>query len=428
MRVNTDRQDLIPELYRNEYGKMVAVLCSRYGIDFLAEAADIVSDTFLSAAEAWGMNGIPANPVAWLYTVARNNALNNLRHQRVFEKRVRGKLARETPIRTEAPEPDIDLTPQHISDSQLRMLFTVCHPSIPAEAQVSLALRVLCGFTIDEIASAYLTTKGNINKRLFRAKEKLREERIGMELPEAAEISTRLDTVLLTLYLLFNEGYYSASPDKVLRKDFCLEAMRLVYLLTEQELTAIPKVYALMALMCFQASRFDARTDPSGELILYEQQDPGRWDQELIARGNQYFVQAFHDGEISRYHLEAAIAWWHTNQTVATDGLGGATEKWENILRLYNNLLIIQYSPMAALNRAYAYFRVYGKEKAIPEAEGLRLDGNLFYHSLLGELYTGIDDGKAKAHLEKALELAGSSPERNVLRAKLDRFSGLLHS
>jgi RNA polymerase sigma factor (sigma-70 family) len=407
--------NLIPELYRQEYGKIVAVLCSRFGIGFLEEAADIVSDTFLTAAEVWGMKGVPANPAAWLYTVAKNSAINNLRHNRVFEKRVRGDLLRETPRTNGDAEPEIELTPKHITDSQLRMVFAVCHPAIPVEGQVSLALRVLCGFTIDEIASAYLTTRGNINKRLFRAKEKLREVNVKLELPGAEELTARLDAVLLTLYLLFNEGYYSASPDKVLRKDLCVEAMRLVYLLCEQWPTGLSKVQALLALMCFQASRMDARIDASGDLILYEQQDSQLWDQELINRGGQYFVRASQEGEISRYHLEAGIAWWHTHQAATK-------EKWENILRLYNNLLILEYSPVAALNRAYAYSRVYGAEKAILEASRLGLEGNLFYHSLLGELYTGIDDVLAVRHLERALELAGSAPEQAVLRAKLGRF------
>ncbi|MDO6431723.1 sigma-70 family RNA polymerase sigma factor [Flavitalea sp. BT771] len=401
--------DLIPDLYRKEYGKMVTVLCSRFGMAYMDIAEDIVSDTFLSAAETWGMKGVPSNPVAWLYAVARNNALNYLKHDKVFEKRVRKDLIQGG---ERSFEMDIDLSGQNITDSQLQMLFAICHPSIPVEAQVSMALRVLCGFTIDEIAQALLTSKGNINKRLFRAKEKLRAEEVEIAFPEGGAISARLDTVLVYLYLLFNEGYYSASVDKVLRKDFCLEAMRLTYLLLGHPPTGKPKVYALMALMCFQASRFDARIDDSGELVLYEEQDTSRWDQELIDRGSHFFVQASGRGEISKYHVEAAIAWWHTHQVAEQ-------EKWENILRLYNQLLILEYSPIAALNRAYAFFRVYGKEKAIVEAEGLQLTGNLFYHSLLGELYTGVDREKARQHFVQALALAGSEAERAVLEKKL---------
>lgn len=401
---------MIQELYRKEYGKMVTVLCSRFGITHIDEAEDIVSDTFLSAAETWGMNGMPSNPVAWLYAVARNNALNYLKHNKIFGQKVKKHLAQDS---ERTFEMDIDLSDQNITDSQLRMLFAICHPSIPVEAQVSLALRVLCGFTIDEIAQALLTSRGNINKRLFRAKDRLRTEDIEIAFPPDSDIGARLDTVLLCLYLLFNEGYFSASTDKVLRKDFCLEAMRLAWLLASHPPTAQPRVYALMALMCFHASRFYARISDSGELVLYEDQDISRWDQELIDRGGGFFVQASGRGEVSKYHLEAAIAWWHTHQT-------GEREKWENILRLYNQLLVLEYSPMAALNRAYAFSRVYGKEKAIPEAEGLRqLSGNLFYHSLLGELYTGVDEQKARQHFLRALDLAGSSAERAVLEKKL---------
>lgn len=393
---------------------MVSVLCSRFGIDQIDAAEDIVSETFLSAAETWGLKGVPDNPVAWLYKVARNNTLNGLKHDRVFRQRVVGELVHKTP---QTVEPELDLSPGNITDSQLRMLFAVCHPSIPVEAQVTLALRVLCGFSIDEIAQALLTTKANINKRLYRAKERLRSENISLTLPDNGALSARLDAVFLTLYLLFNEGYYSASTDNILRKDFCLEAMRLAYFLTEYLDKALasamrPDVYALLALMCFQASRFNARVSPCGDLVLYEQQDSRLWDMELVNRGNSFLTQACIQDNLSRYHLEAAIAWWHTHQNESA-------EKWENILRLYNRLLILQYSPMAALNRAYAYSRVYGKERAIPEAEALNLSGNLFYHSLLGDLYTGLDNSKAGQHLEKAVELSGTPAERALLANRL---------
>jgi RNA polymerase sigma-70 factor (ECF subfamily) len=327
-------------------------------------------------------------------------------------------------------EPELDISPERVMDSQLRMLFAVCHPCNPVEAQVSLALRVLCGFTIDEIAQALLTTRANVNKRLYRAKEKLRLGGVGLVLPDdergnggaGVDLNERLDAVLLTLYLLFNEGYYSLSPDKVLRKDLCLEAIRLTYLLTAYQGRsgageARADVYSLLALMCFQASRLDARMDEAGGLVLYEQQDSGQWDAELIGKGNEYFLKACDSGVISRYQLEAAIAWWHTHHR---DG----QEKWENILLLYNKLLILDYSPVAALNRAYAYARVYGKEKAIPEAEGLRLEGNLFFHSLLGELYTGVDDVAAIRHFERALGLATTEAERAVLTAKMGGCGG----
>lgn len=415
---------------------MVSLICSRFGIDQIDAAEDIVSETFLSAAESWGLKGVPDNPVAWLYRVARNNALNDLKHERVFRQKVKGEIVRGAPL---SEEPELDISERNIVDSQLRMMLAVCDPSIPIEAQVSLALRILCGFTIDEIAQALLTTKANINKRLYRAKEKLRSAGVALALPdEPGLFDERLDGVLVTLYLLFNEGYYSASPDKVLRKDLCLEAMRLVYLLTEYRggsrpgsglegrggvvvpsgaWPVRPDVYSLLALMCFQASRLDARINDAGEMVLYEQQDSGLWDRELIQRGNSFFIKAGAGDVISRYHFEAAIAWWHTQQ-------GDSREKWENILSLYNRLLILEYSPVAALNRAYAFARVYGKEAAIREAEGLEMGGNLFYHSLLGELYTGVDDGVAARHFERALELSMTEAEKKVLRVKVAGLFG----
>jgi RNA polymerase sigma-70 factor (ECF subfamily) len=409
-----DQSNLIPQLYRQEFSKMVALICSKFGVDQMDAAEDIVSETFLAAAETWGLKGVPDNPVGWLYRVARNNTLNGLKHERVFREKVKGELVKGSGSRV---EPELDISPENITDSQLRMIFAVCHPSIPVEAQVSLALRVLCGFTIDEIAQALLTTKANINKRLYRAKEKLRSSGVTLTLPDEAGVNARLDAVLVTLYLLFNEGYYSASADKVLRKDLCLEAVRLTYLLAEYRGgvgrgVVRADVYSLLALMCFQASRLNARLDAAGGLILYEQQDSGLWDVDLINRGNSFFVKACDAGVLSRYQLEAAIAWWHTHRR---DG----REKWENILMLYNKLLIMDYSPIAALNRAYAFARVYGKEAAIPEAEGLELEGNMFYHSLLGELYIGVDDGVAIGHLERALALASTEVEQAVLREKI---------
>ena len=423
-----DNRELIPQLYRQEYSKMVSLLCNRFGIDQMDAAEDIVSETFLAAAETWGLKGVPDNPVAWLYKVAKNNTLNGLKHERVIREHAKGELRRAGPDGggmagigggelaggggDAGAGLEWDFSPGGISDSQLRMLFAVCHPSIPVEAQVSLALRVLCGFTIDEIAQALLTTKANINKRLYRGKTGLRQEGVGLELPAGAVLEKRLDAVLLTVYLLFNEGYYSMSPAKVLRKELCWEAMRLCFLLTEYTGIARVDVYALLALMCFQASRFDARMDESGGLVLYDQQDSNRWDQELIYRGNGFMAQACEGGLVSRYHFEAAIAWWHTQA-------GDSAEKWANILQLYNRLLIAQYSPIAALNRAYAFSRVYGKAAAIPEAEGLQLEGNLFYHSLLGELYSGVDDRRALEHFERALGLAGSEAEKAVITGKL---------
>ncbi|HYJ38579.1 MAG TPA: sigma-70 family RNA polymerase sigma factor, partial [Chitinophagaceae bacterium] len=256
------QQELIPHLFRTEFRKITAVLCRSLGIEHMEVAEDIASETFLSALEVWTYKGIPENPTAWLYTVAKNKARNHMIRKQLFESKISRELKHSS---AESQEIEIDLSDQNITDSQLRMLFAICHPSISAEAQIGLALRILCGFGIDEIATAFLSNKETINKRLFRAREKLRMEKVPIEFPVEAEINDRLETVLRTLYLLFSEGYYSESQDQVLREDLCLEAMRLTNLLIENEQTNQPKVNALLSLMCFHSSRFDARRNANGE-------------------------------------------------------------------------------------------------------------------------------------------------------------------
>jgi len=399
---------LIPHLFRTEFRKITAVLTRLFGIAHIETAEDIASDTFLLAFETWPYKGIPENPTAWLYTVAKNKAKNLLHRNEILRKKIVPQIKRQSP----EMEGDIDLSEKNISDSQLQMLFTICHPSIPVESQVGLALKILCGFGIGEIADAFLTSKETINKRLYRAKEKLREENIRIELPGITEIEQRLDAVLTTLYLLFSEGYYSESSNEVLREDLCSEAMRLTLQLIENERTNQPKVNALMALMCFQSSRFGARKNEHGELILYQDQDESLWNRDLIAKGAYYLKEGSKGNQLSSYHLEAVIAYWHTKKE-------DSPEKWKNILQLYNRLLQINYSPVAALNRTYALSKVYGNEKAIVEAEKLRLTNNHFYFLLLGELYKDIDSKKSKEHFLQAWEMAKTETEKKSIEMNL---------
>jgi len=406
------QNELIPHLFRTEYRKIVSVLCRRFGLDQIEIAEDIASDTFLTAAQAWGMHGVPPNPAAWLYTVARNKAMNHLRRDTVFVSKIAPELQGDS---TRPQEPEIDLSPQNITDSQLRMMFAICHPSIPSEAQVGLSLRILCGFGIEEIADAFLTNKETVNKRLFRAKEKLREQKDLIEFPDASEVEKRLPAVLTTIYLLFNEGYYSVSQNTTLRKDLCLEAMRLCTLLVDNKDTNKPEVNALLALMCFHASRFEARVNGNGELVLYEEQDTSLWNSELISQGAYFFHCSARGNTISRYHLEAAIAYWHTQKT-------DTKEKWENILQLYNQLLQIEYSPVAALNRTFALSKANGIQDAIREAEKLQLIDNHFYFTLLGELYSGVDRTKAKQCFEQALLLAKTQTDRQTIQKRIDNL------
>lgn len=414
-----EQQELIPHLFRTEFRKIAAVLCKHLGIEHIETAEDIASETFLSALETWTYKGIPANPTAWLYYVAKNKAKNYINRNHIFTEKVAGQVKYSSPGNEEI---EIDLSDKSFTDSQLQMLFALCHPSLSTEAQIGLSLRILCGFGIEEIATAFLTNKETINKRLFRAKEKLRLEKVQIVPPDSyredigitgeAEINKRLETVLTTLYLLFSEGYYSESQDSILREELCLEAMRLTYLLIENEQTNQPQVNALFSLMCFHASRFAARKNENGEIVLYNDQDETLWNYELITKGGWFLKMASQGNKLSKYHLEASIAYWHT---IKAD----TKEKWSTILQLYNQLLQIEYSPIGALNRTYALSKANGKAEAIIEAEKLKLDNNHLYHSLLGELYTDLDNTKATAHLQNALTLAKSTADKTIISNKI---------
>ncbi len=402
--------NLIPHLFRTEYSKIVSVLVKRFGLEHLEIAEDIASDTFLTATQSWGIEGAPDRPTAWLYQVAKNKAINFLQRQNRLDRIIANDIQPDYNENL----PEVDLSPQNINDSQLRVMFAICHPSLSQESQIGLALRILCGFGIEEIANAFLTNKETINKRLFRAKQSLRNENIQTDFTDG-DIEKRLPSVIKTIYLLFNEGYYSISQSQTLRKDLCLEAMRLCIMLIENEGTNKPEVNALLALMCFHFSRFESRLSSQGEIILYDDQDRSLWNADLISKGGYFLNKAAKGDKISTYHLEAAIAYWNCQTS-------DSPEKWESVLRLYNQLLQLEYSPAAAINRLFALSKVNGKRAALSEAEKMDLSGNQFYFALLGELYTGIDNEKAILNLTKAIELAKSSADRNALQKRIERI------
>ncbi|PPK87673.1 RNA polymerase sigma-70 factor (ECF subfamily) [Neolewinella xylanilytica] len=410
-------RELIPHLFRREYGRIVSVLAGRFGVDHLDAAEDLASETFLTAMETWPYRGIPENPVAWLYTVARNKASNHLQRENLFREKIAGQLLRESTV----TEPDIDLSDRNITDHQLQMLFTVCHPSVPQSAQIALALRVLCGFGIDEIAAAFLTNKDTVNKRLHRAKRKLRDHAVQLEVPADARLAPRLESVLRTLYLLFSEGYYSERNDAIVRKELCLEAVRLTYLLLGNPSTDTHASNALLSLMCFHSSRLDARLSDAGEPVLYRDQDTTRWDTALIEKGFYYLQRASQWEVVSKYYLEASIAYWHTVQ-------GDSREKWESVLSLYDALLTVDPTPLAQLNRLYALAKVRGNAAALREAEGLPLHDNHFYHLLLSELTEDTDPTAALESLRAAYRYCGTETERVFIAAKMERLATQLRT
>jgi RNA polymerase sigma-70 factor (ECF subfamily) len=395
--------ELIPGLFRTEFSKITTVLTRYLGVGQLDVAEDIASETFLVALETWPYQGLPEHPVAWLHRVAINKAKNYLHRQKLFHNKVVHHVGNADEI-----DIQIDWSDEIILDSQLMMMFTICHPSIPVESQIGLALRILCGFGIDEIANAFLTNKETINKRLFRAREKIRTEKIALAFPSKAEMQNRLEAVLTTLYLLFNEGYYSESNEKVLREELCVEAMRLTAMLMENEATNHPPVHALFALMCFHASRFQARKQNDTTFTFYEQQDESLWDQQLIGKGVYHLHTSANGNTLSRFHLEASIAYWHT---IKED----TTEKWVNILHLYELLLQIVDTPIVALNRIYALAKVKGSHKAVEAANQLQLPDNPYYYTLLGTLYKDTDRTMSMEYFKKAMQLAHTKSDRDAI-------------
>lgn len=411
-KIPQSHNELLPHLFRQEYAKMTAVLCSRFGLQHIGIAEDIASDTFLKASESWAVNGVPENPEAWLYTVAKNKVKDYFKRVAFFETQVKEALK----LKEFDVDQNFDFDDQTISDSQLAMIFSVCNPANSVEAQICLALQILCGFSVEEIANAFLTKTETIKKRLQRARTNLRNDNFQINPLSETEIKSRLDIVLKTLYLLFNEGYFSKTNNRLIRKELCSEAVRLTLILTENPLTDTPQTNALLALMCFQSSRLGARIDGSGETVLFDEQDKSLWDTSLIERGNYYLVNATNGNEISKYHLEAGIVYWHT--TSADEN------KWQHILQLYNQLILIEYSPVTALNRTFAFAKVYGHEKAIVEAKKLNLIGSNYYHELLGYLYAGTDIEKAVNHYEQAVRLTKSKMEKQTLQKEINRLKG----
>lgn len=404
--------ELIPHLFRTEYGRITAVLCRYFGFHGIEYAEDIASETFLQAMETWPYKGIPPQPAAWLHTVARNKAINLIKRQGIFNA-IKANMGCGSATYAGI---DIELSDEIITDSQLQMMFALCHASISQESQIALALRLLCGFGINEIASAFIVPCETIAKRLVRAKEKLRNGNVPIVMPPAAELPRRMDTVLKMLYLLFSEGYHSDTGDTVLRKELCFEAMRLTLLLVNCPVTTGPPSAALLALMCFQASRFAAREQNPGGFMLYDEQDENLWDKELVARGVYFLRQASVGERATSYHYEANIAWWYT-QKADTPG------KWSSILQLYDGLLAIAGTPVARLNRLYALWKTRGAAIAAQEARQLAMDDNYYYLALMGELHMALDPALSIHYFSRAVAHAPGQALRQVMMEKIERLN-----
>ncbi|GAB3902915.1 sigma-70 family RNA polymerase sigma factor [Larkinella knui] len=393
---------------------MVSVLATMLGFDRIGIAEDIVQDAMVQALRNWPFQGIPENPSAWLYRVAKNKALDLVRREKLF-RQISGELASE---HQQAEMMERFFFEEEINDSQLRMLFACCHPSLPFESQVAMCLKILCGLSIREIANAFLTSEETITKRLYRAKEKVRSNEIRLEVPSGPQLPIRVDAVLKSIYLLFNEGYTSSHPDTLIRQDLCEEAMRLALLLTQNPQTTVPAAHALLALMCFQVARFDARTDASGAIVLLKDQDRTHWNRDLIAQGKHQLAASAAGNDLTEYHLEAIIAMQHC---IAPSY---QATSWSDILRYYNILLERKPSPVVALNRAVALAEAEGPMEgllAVLQIKGL--DTSQYYHSILGDLYAQLHQAdRARQHYQAAIQLTSSLAEKQLLQKKNEQL------
>ena len=422
MDTTSNIEQQVTHLFRHEWGKLVAVLTKLFGPQNLQLAEDVVQDTLLKAFNNWKINGLPQNPSAWLFTVARNKVIDVLRQQKrehEFSKKIIPLLQSEYSL---VPTVHDMINTNTIDDDQLRMMFVCCHPSLSTEAQVSLILKTLCGFSVSEIAKAFVTGYDTIEKRLYRARQSFRDHNVAFEWPSAVEMDNRLDNVLMAIYLLFNEGYNSTQHEKLIRIDLINEAMRLCELINRSPWVKHANTNALMALIYFTTARNDARQDADGNILLLKQQDRSRWNRALIEKGVCHLEAAAADETFSKYHLEAGIAYEHAR---ASDY---SLTNWENILKCYNLLCKFYPSPVVELNRAIAIGEWQGPAEGIKTIEAITqislLKNYYLLPATLGEYYLQLEQyDKARNYFEMAINLTHSTVEKKLLQLKLNKAS-----
>ena len=405
-------------LFRREGAKMVATLTRIFGIEHLNLAEDVVQEALARALQTWPFYGVPKNPSAWIMRASRNLALDVVRRRKVFQNK-QAEIVRLMDRDGTAPDEAI-FSEDEISDDRLRLMFVCCHPVIPAEAQVTLALKTLCGFGIAEIGHAFLTTQAAVAKRLTRAKQKINQARIPFEIPAGQELGERLDSVLQSLYLLFNEGYKASSGENLVREELCEEAIRLAALLVGHPAGNQPKTHALLALMLLNAARNPTRLDSEGNLLRLQDQDRTRWDKSMIARGMFHFAQSAAGEELSEYHLQAGIAACHCSAKdyESTD--------WQKILSLYDRLIEFDESPVVALNRAVAIANIHGPKAGLEVVRNVRdlskLSSYHLLYAVLGEFEMQAGNLQTAAEqFRKSFELAETKSERAFLLKRLQR-------
>jgi RNA polymerase sigma factor (sigma-70 family) len=426
--VQIEINSLIDHLFRHETGKMVAVLTRIFGPEHLDLAEDVVQDSLVEAIKQWSWKGIPEDPSAWLFRVAKNKAINIInreKYKRQYASDIIHLLQSEWTVQ---PAVDYLFSEQEIKDDQLRMMFTCCHPSISYDSQVALILKTLCGFSIPEIAKAFLTNEENISKRLVRARQKIRESNIPFEIPDSSAIQKPLHTILETIYLLFNEGYSASTGPDLIRYEVCEEAIRLASLIAEHPaIQDKTNTFALLALMQLNASRFKARLGEDGQILTLEQQDRSQWDFELMKKGFVNLDKSVNGSGISIYHILASISSYHCSSR------DYASTNWQGILSLYDKLIETDHSPVVLLNRAVALSKVQGPAEAIAELEKLQNEPALkayhLFYSVQAELLMELGRfPEAAVMFRSAIGFSMLESEKKFLENRLSACSEKIYS
>jgi RNA polymerase sigma-70 factor (ECF subfamily) len=415
--MNRPVHDVVAHLFRHSAGQLVATLTRVFGAEHLSLAEEVVQEALISALKQWSIHGVPENPRAWLFRVARNRALDQLRR----ETTLRGKENELIAVFSDRAVADDGPAFAHeLRDDQLRMMLMCCHPAIPYESRIALTLKTVGGFSVDEIARAFLAKKETIAQRIVRAKRLIRDEHIPIEIPSRRELPGRLDSLLEVIYLLFNEGYSAHAGEDLVRADLCEEAIRLGHQLAEHPFTSLPQTHALLSLMLLQAARLPARVDANGELVTLDGQDRSRWDSAMIADGIRALGRSACGDRLTAYHVEAAIAVCHAMAPTFDE------TDWRAIVRHYDQLLDIKPTPVVALNRAVAIAMADGPAAGIAAAEEIASHASMRDYlplaSALGELWLRNGDRqRAAAHFTRALELPGTMIEKRFLLRQLAR-------
>ncbi len=413
-----DISELADHLFRHESGKLVSVLTGIFGIERLQLAEDVVQEAMVKALQTWPYYGIPKNPAAWLTQTAKNLALDVIRREKSFHDKQPQIISFVEQWSSDGRPDEAASFDNELKDDRLRLMFACCHPHISQESQTALALKTLCGFSPAEIAKAFLTTEAAVAKRLTRARQCIQEAKIPFAIPSGDELAPRLEGVLQTIYLLFNEGYKASSGETLIRKELCEEAIGLATILCGQPIGNQPRIHALLALMLFNAARFSARTDSHGNLLRLQEQDRSAWDKSMIARGMFHLAQSAAGEELSAFHLQAGIAACHC---AAPDY---ESTDWRQILALYDRLMTVDDSPVIALNRAVAVAHVDGPAAGMEAVNAIRnrrsLDDYYLLYAVLAEFEVQLKNFSAAAdHYREALRLTDLRSEQWFLTERL---------